>query len=417
MAPKLGILQDSGSHRPDDLFNGIGDAAQIVWIVLDGKDGGRVRRMLMERFGTVVDIRRDDLTAAAATLAAAGIDGIVTFRDELLPVAAELATRLDRRHNSVDSVAALTNKFLQRQALGAAGVAQPRFWHLDAGLAHAEIHRIAASVSYPAMVKPAHGAASRGVRKVQSVPELIAAYDAGSEQLAEEYMADSAVGDDWFGSYVSVESTVSGTDISHVAVTGRFLLSDGFRENGIFIPSALDAQTTHQVLELASAAIRALEVTDSCLHIEIKLTPEGPKIIEVNGRLGGGPPAVLSSVSDVNLFRVAADIALGRPVRFAGPVACSAIGYWWDVNPPLDAVRVLAVHGTEELARADTVDRVDVRAPPGTELDPASGTLGMVAVRGRTSSYAELSETARLINRTIKIDYERLGDQAGQARG
>ena len=41
------------------------------------------------------------------------------------------------------------------------------------------------------------------------------------------------------------------------------------------------------MLDIASMAIKALGVRVGFLHTEIKLTPDGPRIIEVNGRLGG----------------------------------------------------------------------------------------------------------------------------------
>ena len=406
MTPKLGVLHHPDSQTVRDLHQGIGDSIEIVWIVVDGEDGGRVQRLFMERLGLVADIGTTDLDAAAATLARVGIDGIVTFIDLLVPVAAELANRLRLPYHTTNVARALTDKFVQRQRLAAAGVPQPRFWQLPAGLRSSALDQIADSISFPAVLKPTHGAASRGVAQVRSTAELSATYRPEIEQLVEEYMPDTVDHDQRFGSYVSVESAVSGSDVSHLAISGRFLLSEAFRENGIFIPAALDDTTTSQVLELATAAIRALDVRDACLHIEIKLTPDGPKIIEVNGRVGGGPPAVLRSVSDVSLFRVAAEIALGHPVRFDTLVPCNGIGYWSEVNPPLHATRVLNVSGTTELAESPNVNTVNVRCPPGTELDPNRGTFGVVTVRGRTDTIDDLAETVELINDTLKIEYE-----------
>ena len=272
----------------------------------------------MQRLGPVIDISSADPDAAAATLAERGIDGVVAFRDELLPITAALAQRLNLPGHSPETAERLTNKFRQRQALADAGVAQPRFCHLPAGLSAAALDRAAASISYPAVLKPTQGAASRGVTWVASEAEVADSYRVEVEHVLEEYMPDDPSRDQRFGSYVSVESAVSAGEASHLAVSGRFPLNDAFRENGSFIPAALDGETTTGVLELAAAAIRALGVSDACLHIEIKLTSEGPKIIEVNGRVGGGPPVVLDSISEVNLLRVAAEIALGLPAAIRG---------------------------------------------------------------------------------------------------
>ena len=46
------------------------------------------------------------------------------------------------------------------------------------------------------------------------------------------------------------------------------------------------------MLQLATG-IEALGVSTGCLHTEVKFTPDGPEIIEVNGRVGGGVPEML----------------------------------------------------------------------------------------------------------------------------
>ena len=63
-------------------------------------------------------------------------------------------------------------------------------------------------------------------------------------------------------------------------------------------------------MELAERAARALGVDVGCLHTEIKLTIDGPRVIEVNGRLGGGIPEMLELASGVSLFNVAARVAV-----------------------------------------------------------------------------------------------------------
>ena len=112
--------------------------------------------------------------------------------------------------------------------------------------------------------------------------------------VLEGYLADDpGWSDDDVAGYVSVESVVAGGVISHLALTGRFELAANFRETGFFIPAALSAAEQDEVLGLASAAIEALGVEIGCLHTEVKFTPEGLRVIEVNGRVGGGVPEMI----------------------------------------------------------------------------------------------------------------------------
>ena len=121
--------------------------------------------------------------------------------------------------------------------------------------------------------------------------------------------------------YVSVETFVSCGRTSHAAVTGKIALADPFRETGSFIPAHLSADTLNAVLDVASAAVDAIGVTLGAFHTEIKLTPDGPRVIEVNGRLGGGAlPDVFTLACGESPHRLAGRVALGEEVVFASPI-------------------------------------------------------------------------------------------------
>ncbi|MGC9219955.1 MAG: ATP-grasp domain-containing protein [Solirubrobacteraceae bacterium] len=406
MSGRVGVLHHPVSHSPVDILQGIGGSAEVVWLVVDGEDGGRVPRRLLEHMGDVIDLRNDDPDAAAAALSQAGVEGIVTFRDEQLRFAAQLAELLGLPFLSPAVAARLRNKYLQRQALRAGNVAQPDFWHLPNGLNGSQLDRVAAAVRYPAMVKPVEGAGSQGVTRVDSPAQLLAAYRADVEQLAEKYMPDTESRDQRFGSYVAVESVVSQGVISHLAVIGNGQLADGFRETISFLPAALEAPQREAVLDLATAALTVLKVKDSVTHTEVKLSPEGPKIIEVNGRAGGASAALLGLAAQFSLFRVAAEVALGLPQHFDAPAPTGGVGFWWDCNPPLGATRVLRLSGVAQLAGHPDISRVVINAREGQTVDPLAGTFGVVTLLGHTECHDDLITLSELIERTISIDYE-----------
>ena len=131
--------------------------------------------------------------------------------------------------------------------------------------------------------------------------------------VLEGYLADdpSRAGEP-YADYVSVESVVAEGVISHLALTGRFPLAENFRETGFFIPAALNDDDQSAVLALATSAIEALGVTTGCLHTEIKFTPDGPRVIEVNGRVGGGVPEMLDRAAGVTLVEITLRVALGE---------------------------------------------------------------------------------------------------------
>ena len=225
--------------------------------------------------------------------------------------------------------------------------------------------------------------------------------------LLEELLPDDPALDPVFASYLSVESVVSGGTVSHVAVTGRFPLASGFRETGNFIPASVPEDGIDALTAMADRVVAALGVVDSVVHTEIKLTPDGPRLIEVNGRLGGRPPLVLLEVSDVNLFQVSCAVACGTPVRFDGLVSCDGVGFRLMLQPPDAARRVASIDGLLDLADLPGVRQTVTTRAPGEAVDAREGTDGKVlTVQGRVPDHGALAATVRAIGATVSIRYD-----------
>jgi biotin carboxylase len=408
--PSIAVMHHPRSFFPMELFEQVGDSAKLIWVVgAPGSEDAGIDRLL-RRLGTVVDITGLDLDQAATTLAESHPEGIVAFVDDCIETAAGLAARLGLRYHTPDVARALVDKRLQRAALHRAGVPGPDFWTVSAGLSHRDRSRLADRVPYPIVLKPAEGSGSRGIRLASTPDELLTLLepdDTGIDCLLEEYLHDDPAHDQRFASYLSVESVVSAGHISHAATTGRFPLADPFRETGNFIPAVVDHAHHRAVLAMAEAAVTALGIVDSIVHTEIKLTPAGPRLIEVNGRLGGRPPFVLGSASPVNLFEVACRIAAGTPVEFEHQVVCAGVGFWLMFQPPMSARQVVAIDGLDEVRSVGGVDSAVVNRAPGTEVDWQEGTdSNVVTVRGRVGDHDALAETIESIQRMVTIRYD-----------
>ena len=314
----------------------------------------------------------------------------------------------------------MVDKRRQRESFRAAGIRQPDFWPAPAGASPEQVEVLVGRVTYPAVVKPTAGSRSRGIQRVDSpgeLRELLAGQVGGTDHVVEQYLLDDGPPDRWYASYLSVESVVSHGRVSHVAVTGRFPLAEPFRESGNFIPAILEPCLQSSVLAMAEDAVRSLGITDSVVHTEVKLTPDGPRLVEVNGRLAGRPPFVLGSVSDVNLFRVACQVAVGEPVAFERPVDCRGVGFWLMLQPPMAARSVVAVTGVPALVDLDGVDSAVVSRGPGCTLDWRDGTSTHVAVvRGRVGDHRELADLVDAVRRNVMMEFGVLTDGGACAR-
>ena len=227
--------------------------------------------------------------------------------------------------------------------------------------------------------------------------------------VLEGYLADDpARTDEPYASYVSVESVVADGHISHLALTGRFPVAENFRETGFFIPAALNDGDARDALALATSAIEALQVRTGCLHTEVKFTPEGPRVIEVNGRVGGGVPEMLdrATAAQFGLVEMILRISLGEIIRVDGPVATERIGYRFFLQPPAVSATVASISGVDTVSDHPGVDTITVHQGPGADLDWRDGSRNhIMAVVGSTETYAELQAVDRLLNKEVTVSY------------
>jgi biotin carboxylase len=393
----------------------VADRYEIFWVIDSSVDdpGSLVR--LMERVGSVVDVGGIGVEGAAAELAGAQVVGITTFSDSRVILTAKLADELGLRYYSVETARALTDKGVQRSVLAAHGLPLPGFWLIGADAGEAEAAEAAAAVRYPAVFKPrvAHG--SRDAVVIANADELRSALDgvcAESREfdaIVEEYLQDRQFRDPDFAPVFSLEVLVADGSVHHLISTGRFTFAKPLRETGSFSPSPVDDDDLEAAEMMADAAIRALGVTDGVLHIEQKLTPDGPRLIEINGRTGGGVAKQVQDISGFDLLRCSCDIAAGRFEPETLPTAIAGVSYQYFAQPPLGANRVEAIDGLDTIRGLDGVDEVFLKHPPGTVTNSRDGMDAMVyLVTGVTGSHEQLRSVVQTIERTGIVQFTRM---------
>jgi hypothetical protein len=130
-------------------------------------------------------------------------------------------------------------------------------------------------------------------------------------------------------------------------------------------------------------------------------------VIEINGRLGGGPPYVVrEATGGVNLWVAACRLAIGELPDLPDPLPFERVAFWLVLQAPAWATRVRSLKRTREVSEMDAVRSVMVNRHPGEAVDWRVGSLGHVmAVRGQVADHQALRETLDAINETIQIEY------------
>ncbi|WP_116213125.1 ATP-grasp domain-containing protein [Streptomyces olivoreticuli] len=414
MPPRLAIVHDNGSVTPLQLAVAATGHSELV-LLCDPSQATVAKDLpLLREIGTVVEFDAGSPLAEATTrrLETLGIDGITTFSDRTIEATAALAQHLGLAFHSPVTAAALVDKHLQRATLAAAGVpALPRYAAVSAP---GDAAAAAAAVGAPAVVKPRQGAGSRNTVLartvedcVRTVEELLAAGE--SELVLEEYLVgDPAVAGPRWGDYVSVESVVVDGRTVQVGITGKPPLLAPFRETGAFFPGSVDDRTAARLTEATEQALRALGVTCGITHTEFKLTAEGPRLIEVNGRLGGFIDDTVGRATGFPMIRTAFDCALGRvPADLTAP-APRRIAFQRFFAPPLAAREIVSMTGVKEAKALPGVRRVEVVRRPGQPVDWREGTQAFAAiVYGEAPDHESLAELFDALDKTLVVTYDR----------
>ena len=387
----------------------------IVWVLDESIPENATMSRLLRKFGAVVNVAGLSTKETASLLRPHSPNGIVAYRDEDLVPFAFLAADLDLDFHTPEVALTLVDKLLQREALRKGGVASPSCWEIPADRSPGAVEALAAIVEFPAVIKPRTGSGGQYTVPVSDAADfsrqvaLLPKQAGGTRGMfVEQYLAgaESRAGDR-FADYVSVESLVAGDKISHLAVTGRFPLAEPFRETGFFIPAELDEVEEDAVLGLATDALRALKVRTGGFHTEIKLTPEGPRVLEVNGRLGGKVPEMLFEASGESMMALSMRVALGEAVAFDAPIPCARIGWSFLFQPPSAARRLVSIDGLDRLAELAGVNSVFLNKVPGDAIDPWDGTRHYIySVYGVSPDYDAVIEINRFLHEEVMAVYE-----------
>jgi cysteine synthase A len=243
----------------------------------------------------VLDVDTNDrrtLTAAIEQVhTTRPIHAVVTFSTYYVAEAAAIAARLGLRSLNEQTARICHDKIATRRILHEAGLINPRFWAVEDP---AEVPRAAAEVSYPCVVKPAAESGSLGVLQINSAREFFEHYrtlaartvndrgQRGTPRVLVEELLE--------GPEVSVESFTSALGQTRVlGITQKHLSAPPyFVELGHDFPAELTLDVQAAVESVVTRALDALGYDFGPAHTEVRLTPGGPVIVEVNPRMAGG---------------------------------------------------------------------------------------------------------------------------------
>ncbi|WP_405436811.1 ATP-grasp domain-containing protein [Streptomyces avidinii] len=371
-----------------DRYRGLAETGAEV-VRCDTNSDAALRAAVQERF------RREEIA------------GVTTTSDFYVPAAARIAQWLGLPGNPPEAVAVCRDKSALRERLRTAGVRQPRYALVR------EPDGAAAAVArtgLPCVVKPADDSGSTNVllcadeaevraqiKRILAIDTNVRGMPTARTVLVEEYLEAPEYSVEMFSQ--DGQAVCVGITAKSVTATPYFV------EHRHLFPAPLPATTAQQITETVTAALDAAGIRLGATHTEVKLTTDGPALIEINPRPAGGMiPELIRLATGVDLLGEQLRAALGLPPHLKAEEAGHA-GIQFllaDTDGTLTSA-----HGARAAAAVDGVESVLVTAAPGTPVRrprSASDRLGHVIARHPEPAGVHTAlDTARAL---IRLDIE-----------
>lgn len=315
------------------------------------------------------------------------IDGIMTLASDMpMRTVAAVSKELKLVGISEETALKTTNKSFMREALSKYKVPIPLYYRVNSEDEFIEAINLIRRKGYKCIIKPVDSSGSRGVSLVTEFCEknIINSYNHAKEYsksgdlMVEEYME---------GPEISVETISIDGNCHVIQITDK--LTTGapyFVEMGHSQPSQLSSKMKKRIINITKLANKAVGIKNGPSHTEIKITKEGPKIVELGARLGGDciTTHLVPLSTGVNMVDCCINIALGEKCELKKRYKKgSAIRYF---NGIFGQIKV--INGIEEATKINGVKQISIVHNIGEtvkQIESSTDRVGFVISQGNNA--------------------------------
>lgn len=352
------------------------------------------------------------------------LDGAITFWEDDVPLLGRVCEHFGLVGNNFQTSINTRNKYEMRKRFKETGLGSPEYHLIQS---KDDLEDAIDWIGFPAVMKPVWGSDSQFVVMVKDTDEAKATYDYLLKNCNEQYDPIYKYNDNLFlyeeyleGTEVSLEC-YSQYGIPHVIGINEKqpIQPPYFIEYGDIAPARLTEEVEREIVKLAESALIALGVQNSLSHIELKITPNGPKIIEVASRMGGDDIHLnVKTVWGVDMIKVGLQIALSQRVdaKIKEASECVICRYF---IPEYSGI-VTNVSGVKECKDTKNVLDLIVSKDVGDAvLVPPEGydNMGWIITKGRSYQEAETVMDRAIKKLDINVTRFRKGSALGKRIG
>lgn len=244
------------------------------------------------------------------------IEGALTFFEDDVLLTSKIVDKFGFIGIPFAVASEARNKYSFREFCRANSIPSPKHVIIENGQ---DLDFVKKNLAFPVVIKPAYGASSAFVIKVESAEDLQGEYDYVKNSISEKI--ESALSD---GKQIMIEEYIDGSEVDvdiliQNGIIKFYSISDNsatrepfFIETFRLTPSSLPEDDQENIIATVEEVLEKLGVQNGCIHFEAKVFKGITVPIEANLRMGGDE--MYSSVKEswgVDLIEGAVKIALG----------------------------------------------------------------------------------------------------------
>lgn len=277
-----------------------------------------------------------------------------------------------------------TDKGEMIKAFEASGVEHPWYYIVPS---KPDLETVIDKITYPCIMKPTDNAGSRGVVLCHSREELESEYEyshhesRGGAVIIEEYLQ---------GPEFSIEVMVVDGEPHVLQITDKLTTgAPHFVEMGHSQPTRQSEENQEKIRDLAIRACKAVGINIGPAHVEMILTKDGPKMVELGARMGGDciTTHLVPLSTGIDMVGCTIKLACGEKIDIEPKFnKGSAIRYFDSHNGVIKSVE-----GIEEAKKIPGVQEISIVHGVGEtvgEIGSSTDRVGFVIARAETAEDA-----------------------------
>lgn len=302
---------------------------------------------------------------------------------------------------SFDTAIKATDKGEMIKAFEAAGVEHPWYFIVPS---QPELATMIDKITYPCIMKPTDNAGSRGVVLCHNREELKNEYEysrresRGGAVIIEEYLQ---------GPEFSIEVMVIDGEPHVLQITDKLTTgAPHFVEMGHSQPTRQSEENSARIRDLTCRAVKAVGINVGPAHVEMILTKDGPKMVELGARMGGDciTTHLVPLSTGIDMVGSTIELACGEKIDIDPKwEKGSAIRYFDAHNGVIESIE-----GVEEARVIPGVQEISIVHQVGErigEIGSSTDRVGFVIAQAETAE--EAVKVCEKAMQTINIEIAR----------